>query len=260
MDTPAIPPATKICTKCGIEKSLDEFSPANSRRHPHLRRGVCKECRALDAKGDRKDFPEKHQDVEQRRTAKDREKRNEAARKRHAIYYPLNREVICEKRRPQWRAAYAADPEKFRAKNRLYQKTHLHAWVRSQAKRRARKRGLPDTFSNKEQEFMYQYWDFACAVCGNQQGLLWCLAEDHWIPLASPLCPGTVATNMIPLCDGPGACNTTKRDTDAHIWLLRRFSPKQTAKIEKAIAAYFTVVAAKFGNAVPTLITEESHQ
>jgi hypothetical protein len=113
-------------------------------------------------------------------------------------------------------------------------------------RRRARKENLPDTWTHDELDFMLAYWKHACAVCGNPKGLFWSLAHDHWIPLSSDTCPGTVATNMIPLCHGTGGCNNSKNATEAHAWLLRRYSSAKAAKIEKAIAEYFAIVAATF--------------
>lgn len=93
---------------------------------------------------------------------------------------------------------------------------------------------------------MLQYWHHACAVCGNQDGFFWTLADDHWIPITSPHCPGTVATNMIPLCDGQGGCNTLKRNKDARAWLATRYTPAQAKRILKSIETYFTVVRQRF--------------
>ena len=164
---------SKVCTACGIPKPETDFSPAHSRRHPHLRRGKCKECRAEEAVRSRQEFPEKYQESERKRYAKHGEKRRETSREYHANQSLEKRQQINIARRPKWRAAYAAEPEKFRAKNKTYQQAHPEKWVLSQAKRRARKKGLPDTFSHIQRRFMLQYWGYACAVCGNQQGLLW---------------------------------------------------------------------------------------
>lgn len=109
--------------------------------------------------------------------------------------------------------------------------------------RRARLRGLPATFTAQDHAFMLQYWGYACVTCGNQEGLFGhTLASDHWIPLNSPDCPGTVPCNMVPLCDGTLGCNTGKNDTDPHLWLIKKFGKRKAVIIEKKIAAYFDVV------------------
>jgi hypothetical protein len=111
-----------------------------------------------------------------------------------------------------------------------------------QSLRRARVRALPATFSREDQQFMLQYWGFACAACGNQDGFAWRLALDHWIPIADQACPGTTATNVVPLCHGRGGCNNAKSKRAAHGWLVERFGPQKTTGIEKKIARYFAVV------------------
>src|SRR5262245_16258130 len=92
----------KRCTECGFPKPESAFSPANSRRHPHLRRGQCKTCRALLATLDRKASPEKHRMQDRQRYMRDGEKRRAAGRAYHARSYPHRREEILEKRRPKW--------------------------------------------------------------------------------------------------------------------------------------------------------------
>ena len=41
----------------------------------------------------------------------------------------------------------------------------------SEARRRARKRGLPATHSPRDERFLRAYWQDACAVCGERAGL-----------------------------------------------------------------------------------------
>ena len=85
----------KTCTKCGEEKSLDEFYKHKNTRD--LRRNSCKEC---DRKRDRI-YREKHLD-ERRARAKN--------------YYEENRNCINAKRRDR----YAADPETELVRNRKW--------------------------------------------------------------------------------------------------------------------------------------------
>lgn len=134
---------------------------------------------------------------------------------------------------------------RLKPKRKAWRHMNKMTLVRYTARRKALKKGLPDTFSQEEQKFMHQYWGYACAVCGNQQGFLWGLAEDHWIPLASPLCPGTIATNMIPLCHGNGGCNNSKHIRDPHEWLHEHFPPAQAKRILKAAETYFALVRAR---------------
>ena len=113
------------------------------------------------------------------------------------------------------------------------------------AKRRARKRSLPDTFTLAERQFMVQYWGHACAICGNEEGFFWQLADDHWVPLKSAQCPGTVADNIVPLCHGIKGCNNAKNRSEPEVWLCKQFGPRKAKAILQKITAYFDVVRAR---------------
>jgi hypothetical protein len=114
-----------------------------------------------------------------------------------------------------------------------------------QSARRALVRSLPATFTAEDERFMHQYWGFSCAACGNQEGFQWTLALDHWIAITAPDCPGTVATNIVPLCHGSGGCNNSKHNRDAQEWLIERFGARKARTIAKHIAAYFAIVKAR---------------
>lgn len=152
-----------------------------------------------------------------------------------------NRESHLAKMR-EWQKA---NPGRTRALSKRFKRKHPEKGRLDSARRRARKRGLPDTFTLAERQFMLEYWQHACAICGNQDGFFWTLADDHWDALSSPTCPGTIAENMIPLCDGQGGCNTSKNNRGPKAWLLSRYTPAQTKRILKAIEAYFALVRAR---------------
>ena len=147
---------------------------------------------------------------------------NPEKKRREAREWYENHKEKCLEHDRQYRAK---NPVKrllmYRAYNMLH-KTERSAWWKSNrtralvyaANRRARRAALPDTFTETEANFMLTYWHFCCAICGNQRGFFWSLAHDHWIPLASPQCPGTIAENIIPLCHGQGGCNNSKADKD----------------------------------------------
>jgi hypothetical protein len=151
-----------------------------------------------------------------------------------------------ETHRKEIRAYQEAHREETRVRGRIWTRMFPEKNAAREQRRRARKQNLPDTWTQEQLAFMLTYWQQSCAVCGNMRGLLWTLAHDHWISIRSPECPGTVATNMIPLCHGDGGCNNSKSDTPPHEWLRRRFGPRKAAKIAKAIAAYFAQVALVF--------------
>jgi hypothetical protein len=198
--------------------------------------------------------PQKFCEYARQQRQKHKAERAESARLARLSESPAMREKrLAEKRAywarthpNQWLARFIEalkDPKKAAqlAKRRIYE-----------ARRKARKRGLPDTFTLKQRAFMHAYWHYACAICGNQDGFFWTIADDHWIPLGNSHCPGTIVTNMLPLCHGKGACNSTKHDADPSVWLLRRFGPRKAAVIEKKIAAYFDIVREDFPESMPS--------
>ena len=64
---------------------------------------------------------------------------------------------------------------------------------------------------------------------------------DHWIPASdpSPDNPGTVPTNIIPLCHGIDSCNQSKSNKSAATWLTERYGPRKAAVILTRIEGYF---------------------
>lgn len=113
-------------------------------------------------------------------------------------------------------------------------------------RRRARMRGLPDTFTLQDQEFCARYWDYACAVCRRQNGLWYTVVFDHWEPIKSPTCPGTIAGNILPLCHGKKGkplgmekcCNQVKQAKDPVLWInayfITKYGPKRGPRRAKA--------------------------
>jgi hypothetical protein len=65
------------------------------------------------------------------------------------------------------------------------------------------------------------------------------MAADHWIPLASPDCPGSIPTNIVPLCHGEGGCNNSKGKHNPVEWLDRRFGKRKAKQVLARILAYF---------------------
>lgn len=183
-----------------------------------------------------------------------RERYNELARLRYALdpvagqaYYYANRESINEGRRAKAQLIKQQDPALHEQRlQRLaeWNRTHPEQKAIREERRRARKEGLPATWTEAQRNFMHTYWHFACVVCGNQEGFLWTIANDHWIPLASKHCPGTIAENMIPLCHGEGGCNNSKNSRHPEKWLKNHVGPTRAAKILKAVAEYFTLIQA----------------
>jgi hypothetical protein len=107
-------------------------------------------------------------------------------------------------------------------------------------RRRARKRALSDNFTASDWQRALDYFNDCCAVCERpMNGLFHAPHADHWIPLSSPDCPGTIPDNMVPLCGGMDGCNQSKNDRPAAEWLASKFGKRKSATILARIEAYF---------------------
>lgn len=111
------------------------------------------------------------------------------------------------------------------------------------ARRRARKLGIPDAFTAADWQHALDYFKGCCAYCGRPAGLWHVIAQDHFIPIASSSCPGSLPTNMLPAChtlkDGRGGCNNAKSDKSPQEWLIDKFGPRKAKQILKRIQEYF---------------------
>lgn len=152
-----------------------------------------------------------------------------------------------EHRKLQANKYYHSTKERLRERRNFlakgYRKKRIESHRIKQSNRRAKKRNLPNTFNIHHRKFMLHYWDNACAVCRRKpkEGLI--LSDDHWIPIKSDHCPGTVPKNMLPLCHGVTGCNNSKSNKNPHLWLLRNFGEAQTIEIEKSISLYFSSIS-----------------
>ncbi len=104
---------------------------------------------------------------------------------------------------------------------------------------RARLRSLPKVYTIEQRRRAMEYWNGCCAVCGRPPGLWHTVALDHWIPLSNPDCPGTVASNMIPLCHGNDGCNNHKHAKDPVLWLRERMGRRRAARKLEEIQYFF---------------------
>lgn len=139
---------------------------------------------------------------------------------------------------PEYKAWYKAYCEKNRAKIRAktaaWSKTPLGRAYHASftAIRNAKLRGLPSDWSVRSWEACKAAWNNSCAYCGVASD---CLHQDHVIPVASPVCPGTIRSNMVPACE---ACNLSKQDKPLVSWL------SDGARFE-AVMRYLESVVAK---------------
>jgi hypothetical protein len=82
-------------------------------------------------------------------------------------------------------------------------------------------------------EHCLNYWHHRCAACGSQDIPL---HMDHFVPKASTVFPGTIATNIIPLC---ASCNTDKLNKDPYLWLIKRLGKAGADRKMREILDYF---------------------
>ncbi len=111
-----------------------------------------------------------------------------------------------------------------------------------QAIRRERKRKLVKDFTPSDWQRALNYFNGCCAVCGRPLADLFgtrTASYDHWIPVVSPDCPGTIPTNIVPLCSGLDGCNQSKGSKIADEWLVEKFGKRKAAQILKRVNAYF---------------------
>lgn len=102
-------------------------------------------------------------------------------------------------------------------------------------RRRTRQWGLPDGFTEADWQGCLTYWHGMCVYCNVRKAN----SIDHFIPLASPDCPGTVRTNILPACK---PCNCSKHANDPRTWLVKTFGEPQASQKLAEISAYFNMV------------------
>ncbi|MEM9953991.1 MAG: HNH endonuclease [Chloroflexota bacterium] len=255
----------QFCYKCGEEKP---FTAEYFRRSSKSKSGLlslCRVCARQEAKEWREqkleedpDYikslywknPEKQREQKRQDYIKHREKRRKTSKRKYWENVEENRRIAREYARKhreeakervrRWRQD---NPERYREYNQQWidenpdtvKKMQQASWVR----RRARKRNLPHDLTTEEWQYCLEYWNNACAVCGDGEKL----NADHWIPLSNEDCPGTIVDNMIPLCEH---CNKTKHARDAELWLTEKWDAEFASEILEAVEAYFEHVVDYF--------------
>lgn len=242
----------RVCTKCGLEL---ELSPDNFYKNGGKRTGFNSECKACHDKKSvewNRAHREKHREYNKRWKQDNLEKVKENKRKWTKAnpdkIREMNRRNIERNREKRYQSTELwrrGNPEKIRESTRRWRLKNTEKMRVNDNNRKARKRSLPDTLTKKEWQYAVDYFNGCCAVCGRQANDLFgthTLAADHWIPLTSPNCPGTVAINIVPLCHsrevGAGGCNGSKHNSDPVVWLQNKY-PKKWRKILTRIENYF---------------------
>lgn len=233
-------PTHKDCTRCKVLKPVEAFSLCRKRstHAPHWR-SECKQCMALASKNYRSAHPERVRHTNKTYREKHKLQRNKTS----SVWKNNHREHVSAYNRA-WRQAHPTY-------DTIYCRLYPEKIALIVHRRRARKQGLPDTFTLEQEQFGRRYFHYACAYCGNEEGFQWKVVMDHFIPIASPSCPGTIATNMVPSCQGMGSCNNSKSARDPQEWLIARFGKRKAATILRKIDAYFAAVRARFSANLP---------
>lgn len=216
-----LPEGIKRCSKCRRElpSTREFFTSGRGKRGLHT---WCREC-----------FREYER--ERYRTSEDKERRQTKKKWQ---------KPEAKERQRRWRLS-----PKGKESERQYRKSPRgKATGRAKTARRdARELALPALWNAEFEQSMMDYWEHRCCICGRSVGLWHTIAVDHWIPLSDPRPdnPGTVPTNMLPMCharkgsNGQGDCNHSKGDKDPIAWLAEKFGPREAQKILARIEAYF---------------------
>lgn len=223
------------CSNCGISKPATREYFALNRTAKSGLSSKCRECR----KQYLREFRRK---PEQIIAEKEYRQRPEIKLKKN-LYYKSDQGKEATRRYRKTSSKHKAyvQSQKYSEMQRTYarsdrgkQKARLNS-----GRRRARQIGKPDSFTMHDWQIALDYFDHRCAVCGRPIGLWHNLAQDHWIPISNPDCPGTIPTNIVPLCQGQGGCNNSKNNNEAFNWLINKFGKRKAARIMKRIQGYF---------------------
>lgn len=259
---------TRICTKCGAEHpATTEFFRKKKGGWLGLE-AQCRECRNKQArnypssKSEKKRISKaahaKRSDVAERRRQRRREryatdlefkehilKKNNESRTKNPEVTKAKKADEYQRHKDKYRKShrkhYLENRDIYIEKARQQKPNPISVIVRAE-RRLARKRALPDTLTNDQWIACLEYFNHCCAVCGKLFDDDTKAYMDHWIPLSSPECTGTVVGNIICLCGGVGGCNESKHNRKAELWLLDFYSLQQATEILDRVMEYFAKV------------------
>jgi hypothetical protein len=254
-------PLMKQCRVCNLWLPYNMF--VKSKRVKSGTETICKPCQRQRSAEYRKQDPEKFRASSRRSWQKYGQERNEKQkedRQNRPELYSARDKARWERRRDnpkekaqrlKWEHAHAQERREYnrrwRERNIEHVTRRMRDWQRNNPslvrinsqRHRTRKRHLPLRFTVEDWRRCLEYFNHRCASCGRPQGLWHTLAQDHWIPLVSPDCPGTVPWNIIPLCHGDGGCNNTKGGKDPLRWIQETFEYSKGQEITSRVEAYF---------------------
>ena len=201
---PDTPEGYRRCTKCGLDKpeTTEYFKPQKGARNGLM--ASCRECHNQWARERHLKHPEikkaqraRYDPEKKKRDARNDRERNKASyQRRSKTWHEVNREYAKETKHQD----YLRNRERrIEMANEWQRNNPDKVRVRSN-RRQARKRALPDNFTQQDWDNAVAYWHGACAYCGKPlYGLFDDIKAhaDHFIPLASPDCVGTVPGNIL---------------------------------------------------------------
>jgi 5-methylcytosine-specific restriction endonuclease McrA len=182
----------KRCTKCRELQDISQFKKDTRRTD-----GVGSWCRKCRNEGERKrraSIPDRMRELYRRWTAA--KKARGYKEKRSAARKEKNREGSHKR--------FIANPEKAHEASRKWYAAHKDAVRDKSRARRARKKGVGGTFTEKEWQALKEFYGNACLRCGRREPEVE-LERDHVIPLI--LGGPNVVGNIQPLCV---SCNRSK--------------------------------------------------
>jgi 5-methylcytosine-specific restriction endonuclease McrA len=207
---------TKKCSKCGEEKSIDQFHKQAKGKDGH--RGKCKVCRSIDEHSYHVIYRETHRS-EILKIAKDYRSRNkdkimfykkthkEQIAKTNKEWYLKNIDVVRIKNRERTKQYRIKYPEKRRESERKWRENnHDHIRILGNIESKNynnRKRGAIGKYTTKEWEQLCEKYNNVCLCCGQIKQL----EADHIIPIS--VGGDNFITNIQPLCR---SCNARKHN------------------------------------------------
>lgn len=223
----------KKCNKCGEVKSLEDYYKARTKDG---RSGICKECikkksAEYRAKNPKPKKPRKPRKQGFRKLPEDMRKCSRCEDIKHKDFFYVDnhrasgtssyckecvKERDGERRERLGEDYYSArrkwtevNRDKLRKQNRLYKMRNRDRVILIEARRRARKKSLPDSLTKAEVGSLINNFNKSCAICLRKYEHL-----DHFIPICTGH-GGTCIENIVPMC---AKCNQSKGSSNPFIW------------------------------------------
>jgi hypothetical protein len=212
----------KRCSRCGEEfpATLEYFNRRKGSKDGL--RGYCRKCHVRYAAEWSKANPEQAA---------------QNARNGSNNYRKRNRDAVLARTR-EWKSKNQSVIKQYMDRWKTENDPRLRA---ERISRRAEVRGLASDFIADDWRFALSYFEGNCAACNRPlYGLFHTVAADHWIPLSDPTCPGTVPSNIVPLCCGKDGCNESKGNNNPEQWVIAKFGHVHGREILAKIQDFFS--------------------